>query len=125
MYSIEYISYNSPIVGRGKDRNALAIVGHLVAFVLDLVAPDDVVEFVVLQEGLRHVRSELDADSAFGRRSAILGLRVGPQQLAHQALLRRLPVAVDRAQVVQRDSVLREQATVHDENLLVDAVAER
>ena len=56
----------------------------LVAVVLDLVAADDVVEAVVLQEALRHVRSELDADAALAGGTAALRLRVRPQQLAHQ-----------------------------------------
>lgn len=76
---------SSPVVGRREDGDALAVVGHLVAAVLDLVAADDVLQLVELQEALGHVGAKLAAHPALAGGAAQLGLRVGPEELAHHA----------------------------------------
>lgn len=53
----------------------------------------------------------------------MLGIR--PQQLAHDALLRRLSVPLDAPQVLDGDLVAREQAAVHHEHSAVEEMAER
>lgn len=63
---------HSPVVGRGEDGDTLAIVGHLVALGLDLVAPDDVVEAVALQKTFGDVRPELAAHPPLADRAPVL-----------------------------------------------------
>jgi hypothetical protein len=55
------------------------------------MAANQQVEAIVLQEALGHVNTEGDADPALAGRTPAARLRVAPQQLAHEALLRRLP----------------------------------
>ena len=59
---------------------------------------------------------------AFGGRAALHGLRVGPEQLAHDALLGRLAVALGAPDVVERHVVAREQAAVHAQHAPLHAV---
>ena len=47
-------------------------MGDLVAFTLDLVAAHDVVQLVLLQEALRHVRPELAAHAPLTDGAAVL-----------------------------------------------------
>lgn len=68
---------HSPVVGRGEDGDALAVVGHLVALGLDLVAADDVVEAVALQEALGDVGPELAAHPPLADRAPVLEMRGG------------------------------------------------
>lgn len=83
---------------------------------LDFVTADHVIESVVLKKLLRNIRSELAADAAFADTLAFRYLGVGPQQVAHDAALGRLPVPVDASDVIQRNAVLFAQASVHDLN---------
>jgi len=59
------VAHRIAVVGGGEDCDALAVVTDLVAFVFDLVAPDDIVETVRLQEVLGYVGAELAADAPF------------------------------------------------------------
>lgn len=61
-----------PVVGRWEHGDALPWVGDLVAFALDLVAAHDVVQLVLLQEALRHVRPELAAHAPLTDGAAVL-----------------------------------------------------
>lgn len=72
------------------------------------VRPHDVVEVVETAKRSRDVGSELDADTALGLGATGRVLRVRPHEVAHEALLGRLPVAVDSTQVTQRHAVLGE-----------------
>lgn len=102
-------SWDAPVVGGREDGDTAATVRHLVAFGFDLVAADDVVELVFLQEGLRHVGPELAAHTTLADRAPVLGgkglrlcasprsshtsrthrahlrLRVRPEQVTHGA----------------------------------------
>lgn len=53
-----------PIIWSRKDGDTLLVVCDLVAHLLDLVTTDDVVQGVVLAEGLRDVGAKLYADTA-------------------------------------------------------------
>lgn len=64
-----------PVVGGGKDGDAAAAMRHLVALGLDLVAADDVVQVVLLQEGLGDIGAKLAADTPLADRASILGGR--------------------------------------------------
>lgn len=68
---------DAPIVGGREDGDTAATMGHLVALGLDLVAADDVVQLVLLQEGLGDVRPELAAHAALADRAPVLGAEDG------------------------------------------------
>lgn len=84
-----------------------------------------IVQFVVCAKLFRYIRSELDAHTALRRSPTHLRLRIGPQQFAHQTIVRRLAIAFDAPQIVERHIVRAEQSTVHYQHLLVDAMAQR
>ena len=86
------------------------------------MTPDDVLQRVALQEPPGHIRPELTANPSLAGCSPEAGLRVGPQQLAHDALLGWLLVSLSGLDVRQGDIVLAEQTSVHYQDLRVDNV---
>ena len=62
----------SPVVGRREDGDAFSVVRHLVALGLHLVAADDEIQAVPLQEAARHVGTKLTADASLTERAAVL-----------------------------------------------------
>lgn len=50
-----FVAHRITIVGSGEDRDALSVVSNLVAHVLYLMRPNDVVQLVPLQEILGNV----------------------------------------------------------------------
>ena len=89
------------------------------------MAANDVVQFVVVKELPGHIWTELASHSSLAGRPAQHGLRIGPEQLAHDPLLRRLPTPLGGPDVVQGDPVLGEEAAVHDQHLASQTVRER
>jgi len=49
---------------------------------------------------------------------------VRPQRLAHDARIRSLTLPVDLSDLVESDSILREETSVRDHDLLVDNVTD-
>lgn len=70
--SLGPLSGDVPVVGRWEDGDALPWVGDLVTLSFDLVAADDVVQLVLLQEALRHVGAELAAHAPLADRPSVL-----------------------------------------------------
>lgn len=66
---------DAPVVGGRKDGDAAASVRHLVALGLDLVAADDVVQVVLLQEGLGDIGPKLAAHTPLTDRAPVLGIQ--------------------------------------------------
>ena len=85
---------------------------------------DDVVQLIVVKELPGDIRPKLATHAPFTWRSAKHGLGVGPQQLTHDPLLRRLPASFRGTDVVQHDVVLGEQAPVHHQHLACQAVTQ-
>ncbi len=113
---------------RGKlTCDALSIVFLLVSRHPDFVTSNDSLKPVLLAESLSNIRSKLHAYAALARTTARLRLRVCPEHLHHQTCLTRLPllVAIKFANVVQRNIVIREEATMEDEVLLSNQGGER
>jgi hypothetical protein len=100
-------------------------VRDLEALVLHLVAAHEQLQAVALQECPSNIRPEAHAHAALGAGPAHARVRVAPQHLAHEALVRRLSEAVDCAQLIQRHVVAREEAAVDDEHLFAQNRAER
>ena len=88
------------------------------------MAANDVVQLVVVKELPGHIWTELASHSSLAGRPAQHGLRIGPEQLAHDPLLRRLPTPLGGPDVVQGDPVLGEEAAVHDQHLASQTVGE-
>lgn len=87
--------------------------------------PYDVIQSVAFTESLRNISAELNANASLTDRPLVGELgRIAPEQIAHDAGVRRLSESIDLANVVQRDVLLR-QAAVHDQHALVQAAAER
>eukprot|EP00962_Isochrysis_galbana_P021762 scaffold6436_cov113-Isochrysis_galbana.AAC.3 len=78
---------------------------------------DHKLEVVALEEIRRHVGTEGEADTPFARRAARTRLRVGPKDLRHKTLIRRLAPPVDLPDVVDRHVVARKEAAMHDQHL--------
>lgn len=66
---------DAPVVGGREDGDTVAAVRHLVALSLDLVAADDVVQVVLLQEGLGDIGPKLAAHAPLTDRAPILGIQ--------------------------------------------------
>ena len=76
------------------------------ALIFYFVAANYVVHFVSLEEVLGDVGSELASDASFRRGPASHVLRVAPKKLAHNSLLRGLPVALRLPDVIEGDAIL-------------------
>ena len=63
---------DAPVVGGREDSDTAATVCHLVALSFDLVAADDVVQVVLLQEGLGDVGPKLAAHAPLTDRAPVL-----------------------------------------------------
>mmetsp|Transcript_8575 Transcript_8575/g.12793 ORF Transcript_8575/g.12793 Transcript_8575/m.12793 type:complete len:221 (+) Transcript_8575:24-686(+) len=96
-----------------------------VALGLHLVGPHQQLQVVPAQEGLGVVRSKSKSDASLARSLALLFLRVSPEQVRHEARLRRLSVSSQRLDVCQGHLFLRAQATVHHEDLVLDNGGQR
>lgn len=106
-------------VVRGAENCDQAIVGLiLIAELLHLVRSNYHSQSIVVKEAMAHVGAEGKSDAALGRATARLRLRVCPQNIGHEALLRRLAETIDLLHVLKLDTVLGEQASVNDKNLL-------
>ncbi len=83
-------------------------------------------EVVVVEEALGDVRAKHDGDTAFAVLSApeVFGSGISPQEVAHDALVGRLLVPVEAADLLQGDPVLLEEPSVAHKHLLVDHVGE-
>lgn len=98
------------VLGRREDGDALSVVLLLVTVHADLVTADDGLQAVLVAETLGNVGTELHADTALAGTAAGERLRIGPEHLHHETSLARLLlfVAVELADVVERDVVVRE-----------------
>lgn len=139
-----FVAHRITIVGSGEDSDALPVVSNLVSHVLHLMRPNDIVQFVPLQEVLGDVGAfkssrfekssaseliapltKLASNTSLRRRSTVLRLWVRPKQLAHDAFFGRLSISLHSSQVVDGDLVGREEPAVHDQNAVVKKMAER
>ena len=102
--------------------DASPVVLDLVPVHPHLVAADDCLQPVALAEALRDIGPELHADAALARATAGRWLWVGPQHFHHEAALAWLAllVAVQLADIVERDGVVGEEAAVQNEKFLAD-----
>ena len=57
---------------------------QFVTLVLHFVASDDILQLIFVEEAFCDIRAELNPDTPLARRSPHLGLRIGPEQLAHE-----------------------------------------
>lgn len=68
---------DAPIVGGRKDGDTAATMGHFIALGFDFMAADDVVQLILLQEGLGDIGSKLATHATLADRAPIL---VGARQ---------------------------------------------
>eukprot|EP01139_Manchomonas_bermudensis_P024510 Amastigsp_a842847_614.p2 type:complete len:395 gc:universal Amastigsp_a842847_614:1441-257(-) len=117
---------NLVAVVRGREHSDQLAVGlDEVALVLDLVRANEQLEAVALQKSLRDVGTKCNADAALRHRAAGIGLRIGPQELAHEPRVRRLALAVDGFDVGKGDAVAGEQPAVHHDDFPAENDAQR
>lgn len=63
---------DAPIVGGRKDSDTAATMGHLVALGFDFMAADDIVQLILLQEGLGDIRPKLATHTTLADGAPIL-----------------------------------------------------
>mmetsp|Transcript_63926 Transcript_63926/g.105507 ORF Transcript_63926/g.105507 Transcript_63926/m.105507 type:complete len:253 (-) Transcript_63926:488-1246(-) len=85
---------------------------------------DHKLEAVGFQELLRHVWTKGNPNTTFIGMPASDWRGVGPQHLTHQPFVGNVSVAVDLANIVQRDSVLAKQPAVNTEHSIINDVAQ-
>lgn len=95
---------------------------HLVTIHAHFVTSNNSFEAVLLAKLLGDVGTKLHAHTSLARSSTGFFLRVRPQHLHHEAGLAGLPLVmpVQLADIIQGDTVVREQATMEDEIFLAD-----
>mmetsp|Transcript_11238 Transcript_11238/g.21117 ORF Transcript_11238/g.21117 Transcript_11238/m.21117 type:complete len:338 (+) Transcript_11238:982-1995(+) len=120
-----FVSHVVAVIGCAENSDEPPVVLYLVTLVFHLVASYHELQIIPLQERLCDVWSKLDGNTSLAWSSAERGLRITPKHLAHVALVRWLPVAVELLQVCNRDVVGREEASVNNKSLLVDNVTQR
>mmetsp|Transcript_13091 Transcript_13091/g.28852 ORF Transcript_13091/g.28852 Transcript_13091/m.28852 type:complete len:265 (-) Transcript_13091:1041-1835(-) len=113
------------VIGRREDRNQPTPVLDFIPLLLHLVAADDEFEVICLKEVGRHILPKRYANAPLGSHAAVARLRVAPEHLCHQALIRRLAVSIHLPDRVQRNVVLREEASMDNKDFRVDDVAQR
>lgn len=115
------------VLWRRKDGDAASVVLDLVAAHADLVRANHGFEAVLLAETLGHVRTKLKTDASLAGTTAGGRLGVGPEHFHHETGLAWLALAVpvQFANVVERDVVVGEQATVQHKELVADEGGQR
>ena len=115
------------VLGRREYGNALSVVLLLVTIHADLVTADDGLQTVLVAETLGNVRTKLHADTTFAGAATGEWLGIGPEHLHHETGLTGLLllVAVELANVVKGDVIVREETAVEDEELLANQGGER
>lgn len=63
---------DAPIVGGREDSDTAATMGHLVALGFDFMAADDIVQLILLQEGLGDIGPKLATDATLADGAPIL-----------------------------------------------------
>mmetsp|Transcript_81159 Transcript_81159/g.173667 ORF Transcript_81159/g.173667 Transcript_81159/m.173667 type:complete len:264 (+) Transcript_81159:34-825(+) len=113
------------VVGRREQGYELPTMLDAVALLAHLVASDDKIQAICLQEVLGYILTEGDANTALRRRTTSARIRIAPEHLYHKALVRRFAVAIYPPDVVDGDAILREKASVHYEDGVIDDVTQR
>ena len=112
------------VVGCAEYRDHIVVVGRLVPFQDKLMRPSDHFKPVCVVKLLRDIGPEIVACASEGNYPAALLLRVGPEQVAHRAVDRRLLEPVNLADVVQRIDCGR-KPSVQREYLVFDKGGQR
>jgi hypothetical protein len=104
------------VVRRAEDGDTQPIVLHRVAFLSDLMAPDQRRDLVRLRPPLSDVRAEAKADTSLRRPAPRHVLRVRPERLAKDGPADGLLLLdpVDLAHVLEADAVVGKEAAVDD-----------
>lgn len=71
-----FVSHLVTIVGGRKDSDTAATMGHLVALGFDFMAADDIVQLILLQEGLGDIRPKLATHTTLADGAPILWLGI-------------------------------------------------
>jgi len=95
---------------------------YFVSIRFHLMGSNDVVQIVGSQECFRYIWTKLDSHASFGWRTPSLWLWIRPQKIAHDTIFRRLPKSFRLYDIVERDTILAEKASVHDENFTIEAM---
>jgi len=119
-----YVPAAIAVVGCAPDSDDRPVEHDLVPLHRELVRARDEVERVVVRECLGDVPAEEKACTARGEAPACDVVGVGPEEVAHGAVVRHFLLAVDRAYLVYARQV-RAQAAMHTEHASVDNGAER
>ena len=144
------VAHAVAVVRGGEDGDALASVFYEVALVFNLMAADEQLETVVLEEGRGNIRPEAAlsksresewapksrllgdslrcaspiSDSPFTRRLTRKRLRVAPEQVTEQPPLRGLAAPLQGPDIIQRHPILAAETAVDDKHLVVDGSGE-
>ena len=78
------------------------------------------VEAIVLKELLGYVRPKATRHTTLGRSTAREGLRVAPQNIAHQTGI-RLAIPLDFGNITKRNTIPAKQTPMQNEYLVVNA----
>lgn len=119
------VSHLVAVIWRAENSQHFAALLVLEALWLNLVAPHEQSQPVVLKESLGDVWTEHDADSALRRMSSVGVTWVRPEQLDHDALVARLSLPVLFGDLAELDAIFGEEATVANHDLAVDHMAQR
>lgn len=117
------VSHLVTIVWCREDSDTFAVVRNLVALWLHLVAPDDVIQFVLLQEPFGDVRAKLATDPTLTDRPPILRLWIRPEQVAHWTRVWWLSIPVYLPDVIEGDTIFAEETSVHNQNFTVNTLS--
>lgn len=74
---------------------------------------------------MSNIRSETNTDTSLAWMSSVLGMRVTPQQFAHDTFLRRFSNSVNLSDVIELNAVFAEETTVGNHDLLAQNVDQR
>ena len=118
------IAHLIAIVRCGEDRDTFPVVTNFVSLVLNLVAPNDVLQLISVQEGAGDVGSELYAYAALARGTSREALGIRPEEVTHDTRIRGLSVSVEGLDVFEENAILLEETSVSNEDTVVDDVAQ-
>jgi len=90
-----FVAHLVAVVRRAENSEHFATFLVLVALRLDLVAPDEHSESVIVEESLRNVWAEHDADATLRGMAPVHVAGVRPERLNHDAFIARLSLTID------------------------------
>lgn len=115
-----FVSDGIAVIGSREDGDAFATCLYKVTLVFDFMGSHQKFKVVLLEEGVDDIWPKRHSCPSFGGCPSRKSRRIRPEYVIHDPILRRLSKSVDLTDFVDRDSLFLKEATMTDEDLVVE-----